>query len=274
MKMSKFTRWLMAAPLISALAFPTISAAAPQKAVSDVCTFEVPTYDLVVSKDAKKNSTSIAYTCQTGILSIDVSSKAEDSSVVKTEDGFGHIDVTALKPGSTDVLVSVYGYGEPARIKFNVAAESDQGTETPETPAVQEDPAIQQLQDYIGQMKKLVNYENTAVNTYNKYQYVSSKNRKEAYYAFANTIVPNYTKFVAGIKAMKTPNADLKRINALYIKGSSYQLEALTLMKKALYNTKIDSKLYKQANAKLAEGRKLISQFSSEFEKYTNKLLQ
>ncbi|MNX31035.1 hypothetical protein D3C86_612110 [compost metagenome] len=258
MKTYRFTRWLFATILIAVLAFPSVSAAAEVKPLTDdVCTFQVDTHDLVVSNDPYKVGTTIHYKCADGILSIDVNSTSDNPSVVSTEDGFGIIDVYAEGPGSANVVITVYGY-EPISIPFNV-------TEP------QEDPAIGQIKDYAAIMQKLAPYENKAIDTSNKYSYLTSKNRKEAYVALANTIIPNYTKFISGLKAVKTPNKELARLNGIYIKGASLQLEGMTIMKKALYSTKIDSKLVKQANAKLTSGRKLISQFSTEFDSYINK---
>ncbi|RUT31850.1 hypothetical protein EJP77_10730 [Paenibacillus zeisoli] len=258
MKTYRFTKWLFATILIAVLAFPSVSAAAEVKPLTDdVCTFQVDTHDLVVSKDPYKVGTTIYYKCADGILSIDVDSTSDNPSVVTTEDGFGSIDVYAEGPGDANVIITVYGY-EPIRIPFHV-------TEPPVNPA------IQQIKDYAAALDKLVPYEDKAIDTSNKYSFFTSKNRKESYLAYANTVIPNYTKFVAGLKAIKTSNTELARLNGLYIKGASLQLEGMNLVKKALYSTKVDSKLIKQANDKLTAGRKLISQFSTGLSAYMNK---
>lgn len=270
MKMSKFTRWLIATLLVSVLAFPTVSSAAEQKLLTDVCTFKVPTHDLAASTDSEDNRVTITYTCTAGILSIDVNSKSDDASVVRAVDGIGIINVYGVGAGSTDVVVTVKGY-EPARINFNVTSESGGSNSGSETPEEVEDPAIKQINDYVDQLQKLAPFETKAVSTSNKYLYVTAKNRKEAYLAYANTVVPNYTKFLAGLKAIKTPNKELARINNIYIKGASLQMEGLNIKKKALYSTKLDSKLLKQSNEKLVAGTKLINQFSKEFKAYSDK---
>ncbi|MDO7905493.1 hypothetical protein Q5741_03585 [Paenibacillus sp. JX-17] len=133
-------------------------------------------------------------------------------------------------------------------------------------------PLAQQLQDYTAALEPLGVYEDKAIDTYRNNNYVNAANRKTTFLAFNNIIVPNYTKFVQGLKAIQTPNSDLKYLHYKYTRGAYLQLEGLMLFKQSLYSQKINYKLFNQANDKLAAGRKLIDQFNTEFEAYANKL--
>ncbi|MGF7048933.1 hypothetical protein J2T13_003441 [Paenibacillus sp. DS2015] len=135
------------------------------------------------------------------------------------------------------------------------------------------DPEFAEFLDYADQLELIASFENKAISSFEKYAYVNitSSNRKQAFITLNNSVVPNYTKFVVALKKIKPTNTTLKNIHATYIKGASLQLQGLTLMKNSLSTTKINSKLFYQANSKLDTGRTLVSKYSNDIDSYVAK---
>ncbi|WP_339182250.1 hypothetical protein [Paenibacillus sp. FSL R5-0701] len=115
-------------------------------------------------------------------------------------------------------------------------------------------------------------YEKKALNAVGGSTYITSSNRKSFYLKLNNTAIPNYTKYVSMLKQIKPENAELKKIHAKLIKGSYAQLEGYQLFKKSVAKTKVNSKLLKQGNDKIALGIKSIQQYHAEIRAYGEKL--
>ena len=115
-------------------------------------------------------------------------------------------------------------------------------------------------------------YEKKALNAVGGSTYITSSNRKSFYLKLNNTAIPNYTKYVSMLKQIKPENAELKKIHAKLIKGSYAQLEGYQLFKKSVAKTKVNSKLLKQGNDKIALGIKSIQQYHAEIKAYGEKL--
>ncbi|AJS60955.1 hypothetical protein [Paenibacillus sp. IHBB 10380] len=130
------------------------------------------------------------------------------------------------------------------------------------------DPKYEALLDYADQLELIAKFEDKAVTVYTKYSYITSSNRKQTYAAFNNTIIPNYTKFVVGLKKIKPTTPELKKIHETYIKGASLQLQAFTLFKNSLSSKSINYKVFDQGNVKLAAGYKLVQKSSDDLEAY------
>ncbi|AIQ10950.1 hypothetical protein [Paenibacillus durus] len=151
------------------------------------------------------------------------------------------------------------------------ASDDYYGTDEDYTDDDANDVMLDALIEYVDQMAPLEKYENSALSAYNKYRVVTPSNRKKAYLAFNNVIVPNYTKLVVGLKKIEPLNEELNVIHSHLLSGSKLQLEGFTIMKTSLYSTKIDYKKLTNANKKLAAGRALFDKAKTEINEYTTK---
>ncbi|WP_046225812.1 hypothetical protein [Paenibacillus dauci] len=137
------------------------------------------------------------------------------------------------------------------------------------------DPALAaeatQLLDYLDQLKTIASYEDKAVDTYNSFRYVTSSNRKKTYAAMNNTVVPNYTKFVVGLKQIKPETPELAKIHDQYVKAASLQLQALTLFKKYVSTPQLKVATLKQANLKVDAGIKMLKVYRDNMDDYLDK---
>jgi len=129
-----------------------------------------------------------------------------------------------------------------------------------------------QFEAYYLSVAALAEYEATAVDAFEKVKTVNAKNRKTVLAIFTKTVLPNYGKFLNGLKKVKPGNAKLVKIHANYVKGATAQHEAFTAMKNALAKSTIDSKAYSTAKTKLAAGKKLIDKWSTDIGNYYNTL--
>lgn len=84
-------------------------------------------------------------------------------------------------------------------------------------------------------------------------------------------IIPNYTKLVIEAKKIKAPNAELQVLHEICLKAIKSQLEAMTMIKEALYKTKISSTAFKAANKEMDEVVKYEGQFVDGIDKYRKK---
>ncbi|MFD1884570.1 hypothetical protein [Paenibacillus wenxiniae] len=134
------------------------------------------------------------------------------------------------------------------------------------------DPALldefYQFDTYLGELGSLLDYSDKAWATYNTNEYVSSANRKQEYQMMTYTVIPNYIKFVAGLKQIKPQNAELAKIHAQYVKGASAELEAFKLYKKYVSSTQMNKVLLKKAQALLTTGNTLVEQYYSDMDQY------
>jgi hypothetical protein len=125
---------------------------------------------------------------------------------------------------------------------------------------------------YLDQLDMASVYEERAFNALGGGFYITSSNRKSVFLKLTNTAIPNYTKYVSKLKMIKQQDAELQKIHANLIKGSYTQLEGFQLAKKSVSKTTVNSAVLKQANAKIASGKKNIEKFHKEFSAYANKL--
>ncbi|HEY2494187.1 MAG TPA: hypothetical protein VGI33_14940 [Paenibacillus sp.] len=176
---------------------------------------------------------------------------------------------------STIVFPAVSSAGTQTALEFingghlNVDDEYENDTYTDDQEAQEEyDPEYVALLDYADQLGLIAKFEDKAVSSYTNNSYVTSSSRKQNYAAFNNTIIPNYTKFVVGLKKIKPTTPKLKKIHETYIKGASLQLQAFTLFKNSLSSKSINYKVFDQGNVKLAAGYKLVQKSSDDFEAY------
>ncbi|MCW3795329.1 hypothetical protein OM416_27355 [Paenibacillus sp. LS1] len=125
---------------------------------------------------------------------------------------------------------------------------------------------------YLDQLESAAVYEEKAFNALGGGFYITSSNRKSVFLKLTNTAIPNYTKYVSKLKLIKPQNTELQKIHANLIKGSYTQLEGFQLAKKSVSKTTVNSAVLKQANAKIAAGKKNIEKYQKEFAAYANKL--
>lgn len=126
--------------------------------------------------------------------------------------------------------------------------------------------------DYLNQLDLAAVYEEKAFNALGSGFYITSSNRKSVFLKLTNTAIPNYTKYVSKLKLIKPQTAELQKIHASLIKGSYTQLEGFQLAKKAVSKTTVNSAVLKQANAKIAAGKKNIEKYQKELSAYANNL--
>ncbi|WP_339303860.1 hypothetical protein [Paenibacillus sp. FSL R5-0519] len=126
--------------------------------------------------------------------------------------------------------------------------------------------------NYLDQLDLAAVYEEKAFNALGGGFYITSSNRKSVFLKLTNTAIPNYTKYVSKLKLIKPQTAELQKIHASLIKGSYTQLEGFQLAKKAVSKTTVNSAVLKQANAKIAAGKKNIEKYQKELSAYANSL--
>ncbi|WP_028588793.1 hypothetical protein [Paenibacillus massiliensis] len=122
--------------------------------------------------------------------------------------------------------------------------------------------------DYWDQLDQLDVYQGKAVDAYNNAPRLTNATRKQIFLALNNTIIPNYTKYVSGLKQIQPANPELAAIHQKIIRGSYLQLENMMLYKKAVSKTKINWTLYYQSNAKNEAGKKLMYQAKLDLYEY------
>lgn len=128
--------------------------------------------------------------------------------------------------------------------------------------------------DYYNQYKEWVPYETKAVSILNKYKKVLASTRKQAYSEMTNIAIPNYKKFLSGIKQMKPNNTDLSTMHSKFIKGTTLQLEGMILFQKYVSKLNPDPTIIKKANVKFTQGQLLISEFNEEIALYNAQFSQ
>ncbi|MNW25315.1 hypothetical protein D3C74_20540 [compost metagenome] len=122
--------------------------------------------------------------------------------------------------------------------------------------------------DYWDQLDQLDVYEDKGIDTFNNTPGLTNATRKQIFLDLNNTIVPNYTKYVSGLKQIQPAHPKLAAIHQKIIRGSYLQLEGMMLYKKAVSKTKINWTLYHQINPKIAASKKLMHQAEAEMYEY------
>lgn len=161
---------------------------------------------------------------------------------------------------------------------------SNESPSTPEPGYVEDDtysevaPELQQaFNDYVeyyNQYKEWVPYETKAVTILNKYKKVLASTRKQAYSEMTTIAIPNYKKFLSGIKQIKPNNTDLSTMHAQLIKGTTLQLEGMILFQKYVSKLNPDPTIIKKANVKFTQGQQLISEFNKKIALYNDQFEQ
>lgn len=141
---------------------------------------------------------------------------------------------------------------------------------------VQAEIMAQDLSDYTDQLHLINNYEKKAITTINQYKVVNDLTRKSIFLALNNTVVPNYTKYVSGLKNIKpnNNNAELKEIYNYHLAGAKLQLEGFIIMRDSLKTTKINFTKFTAGDKKGAEGVKLLNKAEVLLDKYTKKYFE
>ncbi|MEK4460718.1 hypothetical protein MHB56_00510 [Paenibacillus sp. FSL H8-0315] len=103
---------------------------------------------------------------------------------------------------------------------------------------------MQEMVDYTEQLKPLVNNEEKAITALHQNRGPNNSTRKTFFLSLNNTVVPNYTKFVSGLKNLKPNNAELKEIHNYYLAEAKLQLEGFIIMRDSLKTTKINYSKY------------------------------
>ncbi|MFB5676660.1 hypothetical protein ACE3NQ_19205 [Paenibacillus terreus] len=122
--------------------------------------------------------------------------------------------------------------------------------------------------DYWDQLDQLYIYEDKAIDGYNNAPQLTNATRKQIFLVLNNTVIPNYTKYVSGLKQIQPSNPELASIHQKLIRGAYLQLEDMMLYKKAVSKSKINWSMYYQSNAKNAAGKKLLDQAEADLYQY------
>ncbi|WP_322907566.1 hypothetical protein [Paenibacillus campi] len=137
------------------------------------------------------------------------------------------------------------------------------------------DPALlaemQVFVDYAAQIKPLNTYSDKASAALQTLPDITAKNRKQVYAILTNTVVPNCTKLVAGLKKIKPNNAELAQIHAQFVKANVLQLEGVTLLQKYAASTKLNVSLLSQAGTKFKSAATFASAYEQAINKYAAK---
>ncbi|MBY7739485.1 hypothetical protein [Paenibacillus polymyxa] len=98
-----------------------------------------------------------------------------------------------------------------------------------------------------------------------KYESVTGDNFTDdetLYNTLRDDIIPEYTKYLDKVEAVKTETPEVRAVHETYIKAVSTQKEALITMIDAL--EKGDLNLINESNTKLSEGKKLFRDFGEQ----------
>ncbi|KAA1191578.1 hypothetical protein [Paenibacillus sp. B2(2019)] len=191
--------------------------------------------------------------------------EVSDESILTVElDGYSDYIVTGVQEGSAEVVFNIPGWTEE-RYPITVLSKAayEEKMKTPQE--------VLDFTTYSNQIAAIIQYDEIANEAYIKNRIDTGTNRKQRYTAFNNVILPNYTKLVVEAKKIKAPNPELQALHQIYLKAIKTQLEAMTMMKEALYKTKISSNDFKAANKKMDEGVKYEGQFVDGIDKYRKK---
>lgn len=125
--------------------------------------------------------------------------------------------------------------------------------------------------DYYAQLDPLLKHEEIALKIFKENKKVDPNDHRSAYVEITGIALPNYKKFVQGVKQIYAPNQDIARMHKKYVRGSIFQLEGMLLFQKYLSKKKLDPTVLKKANTKLAAANTLLTQFHKEIDTYNNR---
>lgn len=119
---------------------------------------------------------------------------------------------------------------------------------------------------------KYDSYQLTALNTYEKNKKLKKSTIPKGKTAMKNIVIPNYKKFLAGIKSIKPTQPELIAIHNKLIKATSIRLEALMLYQQYISSKNLDERFVEKhytkmnaANALSLEFRQEISDYAEQF---------
>lgn len=147
--------------------------------------------------------------------------------------------------------------------------DEDTYTEEDVDPALVEE--YEQAMAYMDQLTPLQNYEDTAINQLHQLGVLNASTRKHVYKKLNKTIIPNYTKFVKGMKKIKPENEELIAIHKQTLQAISLQLQGMTLIQKSVSTTKINLKTLNTGIDKLTKGSAMIDEVYDYFNTYITK---
>ncbi|MEK4348809.1 hypothetical protein [Paenibacillus sp. FSL P4-0184] len=187
-------------------------------------------------------------------------------------------ELHAINKGNATLTVNIGEKFEPYVFTVQVV---DDYTVIPEPtkPVVIKEPTheeimLQDLEDYIEQLQPLGSYEKKAITTLNQNSFLNDSTRKTIFLTLNNTVLPNYTKFVSGLKNLKANNVELKEIHTSYLAGAKLQLEGFTIMRDSLRTTKINWSKFNAGEKKVAEGIKQLNKSEMLLDKYAIKYVK
>ncbi|WCT56453.1 hypothetical protein PQ456_02650 [Paenibacillus kyungheensis] len=151
----------------------------------------------------------------------------------------------------------------------NTNVDEDTYTDEDVDPALLEE--YEQAMSYIDQLTPLQNYEDTAIDQLHQLGVLNASTRKHVYTKLNKTIIPNYTKFVKGMKKIKPENEELIAIHNKTIQAISLQLQGMTLIQKSVSTNKINLKTLNTGIDKLTKGSTMIDDVYDYFDTYVTK---
>lgn len=125
------------------------------------------------------------------------------------------------------------------------------------------DPVKKDLITYINDGMLPLAKDETAVT--DKYEAMTKDDNADdltLYNTLNDEIIPEYSKFVEKVEAVKTETPEVRALHEIYIKAVNIQNEAMITMVDAL--DKQDLNLVNESNAKLSESRKLSRDFQEQ----------
>lgn len=187
-------------------------------------------------------------------------------------------ELHAINKGNATLTVNIGEKFEPYVFTVQVV---DDYTVIPEPtkPVVIKEPTheeimLQDLEDYIEQLQPLGSYEKKAITTLNQNRLLNDSTRKTLFLTLNNTVLPNYTKFVSGLKNLKANNVELKEIHTYFLAGAKLQLEGFTIMRDSLKTTKINWSKFNAGEKKKAEGIKQLNKSEMLLDEYAIKYVK
>ncbi|MEK3699753.1 hypothetical protein NYE33_22505 [Paenibacillus sp. FSL R10-2199] len=208
---------------------------------------------------------------------------SSDENVVKVVRKTNWVsELHAINKGIATLTVNIGEKFEPYVFTVQVVDEYTvipEPTSEPTKPVVIKEPTreeimLRDLEDYYEQLQPIASYENKAIDTFIQNRHLNDSTRKSLFLTLNNTVLPNYTKFVSGLKNLKANNAELKEIHNYYLAGAKLQLEGFTIMRDSLKTTKINYSKFETGNKKVIEGAKQLDKAGILVDKYKSKYIK
>jgi hypothetical protein len=119
------------------------------------------------------------------------------------------------------------------------------------------------LKEYLDDLTSFATYEGKALDTHaliaRKHQ-VQAATGGQFEKALQKTVIPNYQIFVDNIRAIVTPNEDIRQAHMMYVKGAKLQLVGFKELRKALHGGV--AKDIDEANKFISQGNMYIGQWT------------